>query len=136
LDHNLARIVNNPGWRSCHAVTQPKANREPRIDRISPLRAFLIVVSVVLASEVSAESELPIPGGQAAAEQGQWRRTVHGWEDSRRWQLDRPPAPPATAVHPCLIGALQLLLSIGALAAFPVAVGTAECRTRNAKPRK
>jgi hypothetical protein len=48
-----------------------------------------------------------------------WRRTEFGWEDASRWQLNatlRPLPTPATAVHPFVIAALELMISVGSLA--------------------
>jgi len=49
-----------------------------------------------------------------------WRRTELGWEEASRWQIDVPPVQlptPATAVHPLVIASLELMISVGALAA-------------------
>jgi hypothetical protein len=53
--------------------------------------------------------------------QEHWRRTTRGWEDSRTWVLASPPAlPRATAIHPSVVGSLQLLISLAALVGFSV----------------
>ena len=49
-----------------------------------------------------------------------WRRTTRGWERVDRWQMPRPA--PATAIHPLVIATLQLLVSIGALVAWPASI--------------
>lgn len=54
------------------------------------------------------------------AEQIEWRRTKHGWEDARTWFR------PATElhnhgigkIHPLAFGMIQLLVSLGALVTF------------------
>jgi hypothetical protein len=45
-----------------------------------------------------------------------WRRTVHGWERNTEWKL--PPKPYEPTLHPLIVGSLQGLIAILALATF------------------
>ena len=60
--------------------------------------------------------------------QSDWRYTVDGWEHRSLW-TNKPTAQPP-ALHPAVVGALQLLLSTLALFAFP-----AKGRLRTASTR-
>ena len=62
----------------------------------------------------------------------EWRRTNHGWERYSDWFSQDPPLPTATRIHPILVAALQMLISLGALVAFcqPVASSSVQSQTR------
>lgn len=46
-----------------------------------------------------------------------WRRTAAGWERWSQWPTAPPPAPPP--LHPAVVAALQLGISLLALAGLP-----------------
>jgi hypothetical protein len=48
-----------------------------------------------------------------------WRRTADGWERVSDWERPPPREPSLAAVHPILVAALLLMLSLAALLAFP-----------------
>ncbi len=62
-------------------------------------------------------SEAPLAAPQPSAETPTgWRRTAEGWELASLWPLHRAPREPA--LHPAVVGLLQLLLAATALVAF------------------
>ncbi len=88
-----------------------------------PALAVLVVTTVI-----GLTIEIPRQGvstpADASTEGPVWRRTVNGWEDASRWRADVETIPWCEAlskVHPLVIVALQVLISLGALiAAEPV----------------
>ena len=75
---------------------------------------LLILVAVGWAAS---EVELPEKPASSARELDCWRRTRDGWE---RVTWLRPQIPPRRpALHPSVVGLLELLLSVTALVAFP-----------------
>ena len=101
---------------------------------------FLTTVVLVASAQLCGAGSTPVSRNDG------WRRTEHGWEHRGQWALatdDRPPA--ASAVDPVLVALFVLLVSIGALYAFPAGSGQHVQRARqqhrgmrpdsNARPR-
>jgi hypothetical protein len=57
-----------------------------------------------------------------------WRRTRDGWQQAE-WLM--PPPQRMPVLHPSVVAMLELLLSIGALAAFPAHERSSGQRTRD-----
>lgn len=65
--------------------------------------------------------ELPMQKTPAATADVAWRRTQHGWQ--RATWLAEPVPPRRPTLHPGVVAALELLLSVMALVAFAPVVG-------------
>lgn len=62
-------------------------------------------------------SEVPLAKSHPAREpEADWRRTADGWEHASQWAPRPKIRPPA--VHPLVIGLLQILLTSAAFVAF------------------
>jgi hypothetical protein len=81
------------------------------------------------ASRLSAAFDLPRRDAEASGVGAQrvWRRTRDGWERPSRWALPRKS--PAPAVHPIVVGLLEMFLALAALLAFSGA-GKRHCRAK------
>jgi hypothetical protein len=80
------------------------------------MRAILAIAFLLFGvGLVSCRIEGRAPGNAPAIAIGDWVRTVDGWERSHDWapSLAAPPA-----VHPLVIAATQLLISVFALTAW------------------
>lgn len=75
-----------------------------------------------LASELSLGNESPQPEPTT-----QWRRTVDGWEKPAWLTSDLPIRRPA--LHPTIVGLLQMFLTLGALLFFERHKNTKGART-------
>ena len=74
---------------------------------------LLILAAVGLLAAV-----VPPPGAPSSAAGGPvWRRTVEGWQRADWLTAEVPHWRPD--LHPCVVGLLELFLSIAALAVFP-----------------
>ena len=64
-------------------------------------------------------SEIPLTDAPAVSQDGPdgWRRTRFGWQQ-RTWSTPEAPVR-RPALHPAVVGLLELLLSVLALVAFP-----------------
>jgi hypothetical protein len=72
---------------------------------------LLFLVGLIwLASQLPSDTS-PAPGELAA----NWRRTAQGWE---RLALPGPASTAAPTFHPVIVGALEILLVLGAMLAF------------------
>ncbi|MGE3240151.1 MAG: hypothetical protein AB7G28_24545 [Pirellulales bacterium] len=79
------------------------------------MRSILgILLLLVGAGLVSCRIEGHVSDAQAQRPAIDWVRTANGWERSSNWSPSLAPRP---AVHPLVIGAGQLLISMLALAA-------------------
>ena len=98
------------------------------MSRLPALTVRLLVgvaccVSAVYGRDVFGETEVEsiahAPTKASLPETG-WRRTVEGWEQVGNWRTssDGQKHSPATHVHPGLVAALILLVSLAALLAF------------------
>ena len=74
-----------------------------------------ILILLVLAGWLASRVEFSPPSAQGAVESGTWVRTVDGWERRSDWATSRPLYDPA--LHPLVIAALELLVSLAALIA-------------------
>jgi hypothetical protein len=70
------------------------------------------------ASPLSAAFDLPRrdAGASGVGAETVWRRTRDGWERPSRWALPRKSSAPA--VHPIVVGLLEMFLALAALLAF------------------
>jgi len=59
--------------------------------------------------------------GQFDREQNAWRQTAQGWQRADSWRFEESEIPVllGAQVHPMVIAMLQLLISLGALLAYP-----------------
>ena len=66
-----------------------------------------------------------------------WRRTVEGWEEVGNWQTssDGQKHSQATHIHPGLVAALIVLISVAALLAFDPVVESYRSMSRAEPPR-
>jgi len=74
---------------------------------------LLLLAAIGLVAAAIASGETPPTGGDDVA----WRRTVDGWQRAGWLAAEIPLWRPA--LHPWVVGTLELLLSVAALAAFP-----------------
>jgi len=75
---------------------------------------FLLLVAV---GWLACEIRLPETTAATGASLDSWRRTRDGWEHAS-W-LTAQTRSPAPALHPAVVGLLELFLSLAALVAFP-----------------
>ncbi len=81
------------------------------------MQRVLVLVALLLGvGWLAVEYELP-SGSEPAVVESSWRRTANGWEESDRWLPTPYSAPPA--LNPRVVAALQAMLSVTALVAFP-----------------
>lgn len=73
-----------------------------------------LLLAVVLVGWILAE--VPVARTEPAATTVAWRRTVNGWESAAAWSHGPQTRP--IRLHPAVVGAFELLVSVGALMAF------------------
>jgi len=76
------------------------------VRRVTGLLLGLLLVGWVL-------TEVPIAQTEPPAVASAWKRTVNGWEQANSWLA--PPYVQHVSLHPAVVGALELFLSVAAL---------------------
>jgi hypothetical protein len=77
-------------------------------------RWLFTITMLLMAGSAAATVDLPAPTHHHA--QSGWRRTTRGWEHSSAWTAPKPAT--ISRLSPVVVGALQVLISLGALVAF------------------
>jgi len=123
LKHRIARS------EPCICGISPNSSTRDRL--VKTTSALLLVLTIALVLKHSADShcatQQPTPGmdelesiGQPVGDSG-WRRTAQGWRKTSGWPALRAahqPYPASTRLHPLVVAALQVLVSVGALVYF------------------
>ncbi|HLA85911.1 MAG TPA: hypothetical protein VJL29_14060 [Thermoguttaceae bacterium] len=95
------------------------------------MRGVGLILGLVLAGWVL--TEIPVARTESLVAAGsQWKRTVDGWEPRDSW-LRGPFVQPAR-LHPALVGAFELLVSLAALVAFSGSPRTEPARATDGEP--
>ena len=111
----VARGLQHVVRAECYSVSRDKAEE----DRVRTQVALLTLL--ILQTDAGPATNIEPLSATRSRQDDSWRRTAAGWEDRRRWFVSSPSQlPRVTAIHPSVIGSLQLLVSLGALIAFPV----------------
>ncbi len=86
--------------------------------------ATLIVLGILFYVACNIEGDLPSMSAETLRSthaRDAWRRTVQGWENTTEWEqvpIIAPEWAHLGAIHPALVAALQVLISLGALLAW------------------
>jgi hypothetical protein len=100
-----------------HADRAPAGRRALALRFASGMQRWLFTIAMLLmAGSAAATVDLPVASSHPHHANSGWRRTTRGWEHSSAWSAPQPS--PISRLSPVVVGALQVLISVGAILAL------------------